>query len=162
MMTKNQLSGAAAAALWVCASVAVSLPAEAAPDGYLLNQPQDVSADFATVGNVFFAADSLAAFDAATARGRIKWNRYELTPRQAFNTNGLWPVPLQMLDFPTPAYDNDPELEFGIDFVDERTVRLRVYTSDVRRRRRPVADAGLRGARRQAMEVHADRRIYKV
>lgn len=133
MMTKNQLSGAAAAALWVCASIAVSLPAEAAPDCYLLNQPQDVSADFATVGNVFFAADSLAAFDAATARGRIKWNRYELTPRQAFNTNGLWPVPLQMLDFPTPAYDNDPELEFGIDFVDERTVRLRVYTSDVRR-----------------------------
>lgn len=99
---------------------------------YLLNQAVDVSADFADMSNVFFFADSLAQFDASSATGKIKWKRHNVVPRQAFNTNGQWQVPLDMLDFPTPAYDNDPVLDFDIDFISERTVRLRVYTSDIR------------------------------
>lgn len=99
---------------------------------YLLNQAVDMSADFADMSNVFFFADSLAQFDTSSASGKIKWKRHNVVPRQAFNTNGQWQVPLDMLDFPTPAYDNDPVLDFDIDFISERTVRLRVYTSDIR------------------------------
>lgn len=99
---------------------------------YLLNQAVDMSADFTDMSNVFFFADSLAQFDTSSASGKIKWKRHNVVPRQAFNTNGQWQVPLDMLDFPTPAYDNDPILDFDIDFISERTVRLRVYTSDIR------------------------------
>lgn len=99
---------------------------------YLLNQAVDMSADFADMSNVFFFADSLAQFDTSSASGKIKWKRHNVVPRQAFNTNGQWQVPLDMLDFPTPAYDNDPVLDFDIDFISERTIRLRVYTSDIR------------------------------
>lgn len=99
---------------------------------YLLNQAVDMSADFADMSNVFFFADSLAQFDTSSASGKIKWKRHNVVPRQAFNTNGQWQMPLDMLDFPTPAYDNDPVLDFDIDFISERTIRLRVYTSDIR------------------------------
>ncbi|MCQ2201477.1 MAG: alpha-xylosidase [Bacteroidales bacterium] len=97
----------------------------------LLNQPVDVSEDFGNFANTFFFADSLSDFDVAKAEGKIKWSRHSIEPRQAFNTNGSWPVKLDMLDFPTPAYDNDPELDFGIDFVTDRTFRIRVYTSNI-------------------------------
>ena len=99
---------------------------------YLLNQPMDVSQDFADISNNYFFADSLASFDATTATGRIMWKRHSLEPRQAFNTNGTWPVRLQMLDFPTPAYDNDPQLEIKLDFITENTIRVRMYTSDIK------------------------------
>lgn len=97
----------------------------------LLSQPIDVSADFGNFANTYFFADSLSDFDATKGEGKIKWSRYSLEPRQAFNTNGSWPVRLDMLDFPTPAYDNDPELDFKIDFVTERTFRIRMYTSNI-------------------------------
>lgn len=97
----------------------------------LLNQPVDVSEDFGNFANTFFFADSLSDFDVAKAEGKIKWSRHSIEPRQAFNTNGSWPVKLDMLDFPTPAYDNDPELDFDIDFVTDRTFRIRVYTSNI-------------------------------
>lgn len=97
----------------------------------LLNQPVDVSVDFGNFANTFFFADSLSDFDVAKAEGKIKWSRHSIEPRQAFNTNGSWPVKLDMLDFPTPAYDNDPELDFDIDFVTDRTFRIRIYTSNI-------------------------------
>ncbi|MDO4461006.1 MAG: glycoside hydrolase family 31 protein [Bacteroidia bacterium] len=97
----------------------------------LLSQPIDVSADFTNFANTYFFADSLSDFNINSGEGKVKWGRYSLEPRQAFNTNGSWPIKLQMLDFPTPAYDNDPELDFKIDFVSERTFRIRMYTSNI-------------------------------
>lgn len=97
----------------------------------LLNQPIDVSVDFGNFANTFFFADSLSDFDVSKGEGKIKWSRHSIEPRQAFNTNGSWPIKLDMLDFPTPAYDNNPELDFDIDFVTDRTFRIRVYTSNI-------------------------------
>lgn len=98
---------------------------------YLMNQAVDVSSDFHDLANTYFFADKLADFDATSGEGTVRWKRYRLTPRQAFNTNGMQPQQLRMLDFPTPAYDNDPELKFSIDFVTPRTVRIRMLTTPV-------------------------------
>ena len=65
---------------------------------YLMNQPKDMSADFSDLSNTYFFADSLADFNAVKAEGKVKWNRYRIAPRQAFNTNGFWPQRLQMLE----------------------------------------------------------------
>lgn len=98
---------------------------------YLLSQTRDMSGDFSDFSHHYFLADSLAAFDPATGRGSIKWNRHQLMPRQAFNANTYLLQPLKSLDFPDTAYDNDPILAFQVDPVNERTIRVRIYTSPV-------------------------------
>ena len=98
---------------------------------YLLSQSVDVSQQFADPTNTYFFADSLVSFDAATGQGILQWSRNEMHPRQAFNLNGWWPVPLQNLDFPGPAYDQSPRLAFAVLPVNSRTIRVRVYTSPI-------------------------------
>ena len=105
------------------------LQANAQP--YLQSCAVDVSQDFTDFSNTYFFADSLASFDPATAEGSIRWKRYSLFGRQAFNTTKVFPLPLEMLDYPPSQYENDPQLRFSIDFVSPVTVRLRVYTSPV-------------------------------
>ena len=98
---------------------------------YLQCMPKDMSTDFSDLSNTYFLADSLAAFDVEKGEGLVNWKRYRLSPRQAFNLNGYWPVRMQMLDFPDAAYDNDPNLKIKIDFVSPRTVRIRMFTTPV-------------------------------
>ncbi len=98
---------------------------------YLLNQTRDVSGDFSDFSHIYFFADSLVALDTKTGEGSLKWKREQLMPRQAFNANTYLHQPLAMLDFPYTAYDNDPELKFYIEPVDERTVRVRIKTTPI-------------------------------
>ena len=98
---------------------------------YLLSQSVDVSQQFQDPTNTYFCADTLVSFDASTGRGKISWTRWQMHPRQAFNLNGYQPIPLRNLDFPGPAYDQSPQLEFAIEPVNERTLRLRVFTSPI-------------------------------
>ena len=98
---------------------------------YLQCMPKDQSGDFSDLSNTYFLADSLATFDAAKGEGQLNWKRYRLSPRQAFNLNGYWPVRMQMLDFPDTQYDNDPNLSLKIDFVSPRCVRIRMATSPI-------------------------------
>ena len=98
---------------------------------YLQNNARDMSTDFSDLSNTYFLADSLSAFDAATASGMVNWKRYRLSPRQAFNLNGYWQVRMQMLDFPDTQYDNDPDLAFQLQFIDDRTVRIRMLTTPI-------------------------------
>lgn len=129
-MKKMILLAAAALSLGLSARLAAQ-PVTVNPNAYLMNQAVDVSADFADMSNTFFFAERLGDFDPATGVGKVVWKRYHLTPRQAFNTNGRQPQPLRMLDFPSPAYVNDPALKFQIDFVTPRTVRVRMLTTPV-------------------------------
>lgn len=68
---------------------------------YLQCMQKDVSTDFSDLSNTYFLADSLVSFDAAKGEGLVQWRRYRMSPRQAFNLNGYWPVRMQMLDFLT-------------------------------------------------------------
>lgn len=98
---------------------------------YLQGQSVDMSQQFSDFSNIYFFADSMASFDTATGKGTLKWKREQLMPRQAFNANTYLHQPLQMLDFPDAAYDNDPVMQFALEPVDARTIRVRVYTSPV-------------------------------
>lgn len=98
---------------------------------YLLSQSVDVSGQFNDPTNTYFCADSLVSFDTATGWGVTRWSRQQVHPRQAFNANGYWIVPLENLDFPGPAYDQSPELKFRVEPVNERCIRIRVYTSPI-------------------------------
>lgn len=98
---------------------------------YLQCMPKDMSTDFSDLSNTYFLADSLVAFDKDKGEGLLQWKRYRLSPRQAFNLNGYWPVRMQMLDFPDAAYDNDPALRMSITFLSPRTARIRLLTTPV-------------------------------
>ena len=98
---------------------------------YLQSQTYDVGKDFGDYAHTYFFADKLHSVDGGSASGTIQWKRYSLFARQAFNTTVTAQQPLQMLDFPEPEYDNDPNLPFRIDFVGPGTVRVRIYTSPV-------------------------------
>ena len=69
---------------------------------YLQCMPKDVSTDFSDLSNTYFLADSLVSFDKNKGEGLLQWKRYRLSPRQAFNLNGYWPVRMQMLDARLP------------------------------------------------------------
>lgn len=98
---------------------------------YLQCMQKDMSTDFYDLSNTYFFADSLISFDAAKGEGQVQWKRYRMSPRQAFNLNGYWPVRMQMLDFPDAAYENDPNLKIKIEFISPRTARIRMFTSPV-------------------------------
>jgi len=98
---------------------------------YLQCMPKDVSTDFSDLSNTYFLADSVVSFDAEKGEGLVQWKRYRMSPRQAFNLNGYWPVRMQMLDFPDAAYENDPVLKIKIDWVSPRTARIRMITTPV-------------------------------
>ena len=113
---------------------------------YLQCMPKDQSADFSDLSNTYFLADSLVSFDTAKGEGKLNWKRYRLSPRQAFNLNGYWPVRMHTLDFPDTEYDNDPNLSFKIDFVSPRCVRLRLATSPIEAPRKDSESIMLAGA----------------
>ena len=98
---------------------------------YLQCMQKDMSTDFYDLSNTYFFADSLVSFDTAKGEGLVQWKRYRMSPRQAFNLNGYWPVRMQMLDFPDAAYENDPNLKIKIEFITPRTARIRMLTSPV-------------------------------
>ena len=98
---------------------------------YLQCMQKDMSTDFYDLSNTYFFADSLVSFDAVKGEGLVQWKRYRMSPRQAFNLNGYWPVRMQMLDFPDAAYDNDPNLQIRIEWITPSTARIRMLTTPV-------------------------------
>ena len=98
---------------------------------YLQCMQKDMSTDFYDLSNTYFLADSLVSFDTEKGEGLVLWKRYRMSPRQAFNLNGYWPVRMQMLDFPDAAYENDPALKIKIEWVSPRKARIRMLTTPV-------------------------------
>nr|WP_308600082.1 TIM-barrel domain-containing protein [uncultured Dysgonomonas sp.] len=90
-----------------------------------------MSIDFKDFHNTFFFADKVASFEGAEGKGKISWKRTSLYTRQAFNVNTILPQDLKMLDFPGEAYEQNPELDFSVDFVTPRTLRIRMLTTPV-------------------------------
>lgn len=103
----------------------------AAQQKRILGEPIDMSHDFRDFHNTFFFADKLASFNAADGKGKITWKRSSLYTRQAFNVNTILPQDLEMLDFPGEAYEQDPDLDFTVDFITPRTLRIRMLTTPV-------------------------------
>lgn len=130
MIRMNKLLSAALIAVSAAFPASAQIQTNAGVQ-YLQCMQKDMSADFADLSNTYFLADSIVSFDHLKGEGVLNWKRYRLSPRQAFNLNGYWPVRMRMLDFPDAAYDNDPNLKIKIDNISPRTVRIRILTSPV-------------------------------
>ena len=124
MMMKKRLL-CAMCALWGAMAVSAQIQTNAGVQ-YLQCMQKDMSTDFYDLSNTYFFADSLVSFDAQKGEGLVQWKRYRMSPRQAFNLNGYWPVRMQMLDFP-----DDPALKIKIEWISPRTARIRMLTTPV-------------------------------
>jgi len=70
-------------------------------------------------------ADSLASFDPESGKGTIKYVRYNFATRQAFDNMLTKLVPTPANEFPTTEYAVAPELPFSIEFISDRTLRIK-------------------------------------
>ncbi|WP_092543950.1 glycoside hydrolase family 31 protein [Zunongwangia mangrovi] len=91
-----------------------------------LNEPIDISKDFENYENTFYFADELVSFDPETGKGTLKYKRYEYQTRQAFNNMLMKPDNVPANEFPATEYAESPELPFQIQFVSDRTIRLKM------------------------------------
>ena len=96
-----------------------------------LGDPVDVAAEFQRTEPAYFMASRVTAFDAATGRGTIQWDRYARQAGLSFNKVDANFSRSQATEFPGTEYDRDPALPFAIDFVSPRTLRLRFSSRDV-------------------------------
>jgi hypothetical protein len=90
-----------------------------------LNEVMDVDRDFRNFSNTYYLADRLAAFDPATASGRISYQRSQYFTRQAFDNMLGVLAKAEANEFPSNEYEADPVLPFSIEFVSPKTVRIR-------------------------------------
>jgi len=109
--------------------VAGACPVDAAAQN--LGDIVDVGLDFRKPQQTLFAASRLTAFDVATGRGTLQWDRYTLQPSLNFNKIDVGYTRAMSTEFPGTEYDRDPALPFDISFVSPRTLRLRFSTRDL-------------------------------
>ncbi|HCV81076.1 MAG TPA: alpha-xylosidase [Zunongwangia profunda] len=93
-----------------------------------LNEPIDISKDFENYENTFYFADELVSFNPETGQGALKYKRYEYQTRQAFNNMLMKPDRVPANEFPATEYAESPELPFQIQFVSDRTVRIKMIS----------------------------------
>jgi alpha-D-xyloside xylohydrolase len=127
-------SGASIALSVLLAVLAVSaLPslARAQQGNGQLGDVVDAGADFRKPLQPIFVASRLTAFDPATGRGSLQWDRYTLAPSHSFEKTDVVYSRAPATEFPGTEYDRDPVLPFEISFVSPRTLRLRLSTRDL-------------------------------
>lgn len=89
-----------------------------------LNEPIDISPDFASYTNTYYLANELKSFDPATASGIVEYKRYEYATRQAFNNMLSSITAVDANEFPGIEYEASPNLPFSIQFVSPRAFRI--------------------------------------
>ena len=113
------------------ALVVLPSPAEAQQGNGQLGDVVDAGDDFRKPNQPTFVASRLTAFDPATGRGTLQWDRYTLGPGHSFEKTDVVYSRAQATEFPGTEYDRDPALPFEISFVSPRTLRLRLSTRDL-------------------------------
>lgn len=91
----------------------------------VLNEPPDISKDFENYHNTYYLADELVSFDPVTGKGSIKYLRHNYATRQAFDNMLTKLAPAPANEFPTTEYEAAPVLPFSIEFISDRTIRIK-------------------------------------
>src|SRR5680860_888567 len=103
----------------------------------VLNEPPDISKDFVDFRNTYYLADELASFNPETGEGTVKYLRYNFATRQAFDNMLSRLVPAPANEFPTTEYAESPELPFSIEFISDRTIRIKTSSGPQFKKQEP-------------------------
>jgi alpha-D-xyloside xylohydrolase len=94
----------------------------------LLNEVVDISKDFRSFTNTYYVADRLVEFDPQTGQGKLRYLRHAYFTRHAFNNTMGALKPVGANEFPPIEYAESPELPFALEFISQRTVRIRAVS----------------------------------
>ncbi|WP_420386714.1 TIM-barrel domain-containing protein [Roseivirga sp.] len=92
----------------------------------ILNEPPDISEDYMDMRNTFFLAENLTSFDPSTGQGTIRFMRHNLATAQAFDNMLMRLNPAPANEFPGTEYAASPEHPFTIQFISDRTIRIKI------------------------------------
>lgn len=92
----------------------------------VLNSPVDISEDFHDYLNTFYFADQMVEFDPKTGKGAIRYQRNQFHAKQAFNNMLIKPDTIGANEFPATEYEASPVHPFQIEFVSNRTIRIKM------------------------------------
>jgi alpha-D-xyloside xylohydrolase len=112
--------------LALAVALAGSLQVFAQAPGTLLGDPIDPSVDFTKLESVYFQADNLTEFNAATGAGSLEWKRNARHAIAQFQMVNRGFMGAKKNEFPGSQYDENPALPFQLSFVSPRTIRLRM------------------------------------
>lgn len=113
--------------VFVIAILAISTKAQI-PGYKLVNEPVDISSDFFDFQNTYYFADSLVNFNPTTGIGEINYKRHEYKTRIAFNNMLGVLKSVGPNEFPDAEYAPSPNRAFAIEFVSDRSIRLKCYS----------------------------------
>lgn len=102
---------------------------EEAPE--LMNDIVDISDDFWDFSNIYYLADSLAEFDPESGEGKIKWKTHHYQTSMAFDNMLMRLNEVEQNIFPGIEYPVNPTHSFSVEFVSDRTIRIRIETGKV-------------------------------
>ncbi len=103
----------------------------------ILNEPPDISKNFEDYRNTYYLADELTTFNPESGKGTIKYLRHNFVASQAFDNMLSRLSPVSANEFPTTEYAASPELPFSIEFVSDRTIRIRTTSGPQFRKEEP-------------------------
>lgn len=91
----------------------------------ILNNPIDVSKEFAKLENIYFNSTRILNFNPVEAAGSIEWKRYGRKVRTSFNQILLPYEETIAWEFP-PEYGEEKVFPFNISFISPKTIRIRM------------------------------------
>jgi alpha-D-xyloside xylohydrolase len=97
----------------------------------ILNKPPDISTDFDSFGHTYYVADALTGFDPKTGEGKISYTRQIFSTLLSFNSMDRTLIPTGPNEFPPDEYEESPQLPFSVEFISERTIRIRAKSGYV-------------------------------
>lgn len=103
----------------------------------VLNEPLDISSDYTDYRNTHYLADELLDFNPKTGKGTIKYLRYNYGTAHAFDNTLSRLSPARPNEFPGTEYEASPEMPFSIQFVSERTIRIKTASGPQFRKEEP-------------------------
>lgn len=102
-----------------------------------LNEAPDISKDFQDYKSTYYLADELTTFVPETGQGTIKYLRHNYATSLSFNNIISKLVPAQPNEFPSTEYAVSPELPFSIEFISDRTIRIKTSSGPQFKKQEP-------------------------
>ncbi len=97
----------------------------------LQNEPVDISKDFSHLQNEIYVAGSVTQFNAETGEGLLQWQYHKWVTDWAFNTGGTHLKKTEQKEIFWKEHEVHPVLNFSINFINSKTIRLRIKTKKI-------------------------------
>ncbi|MDR4987632.1 MAG: glycoside hydrolase family 31 protein [Bacteroidales bacterium] len=95
----------------------------------LLNKPPDIASPFRNFENILYLASTLEHFDGVKRSGRILYKRHIHQTLMSFNSMDTHLSAVEQNEFPPDEYEASPLLPFSIEFISDRSIRIKIHST---------------------------------